>query len=80
MSDSSDSAKLAALAAEINSLHRENNRRDSDIESIASDVKHLLELANKSKGGLWVGMTIISVFSGVAGSVITWVASHVSIK
>ena len=35
-------------------------------------VHQLLELANKSKGGFWMGMTIAS---GVGG-VISWIASH----
>lgn len=44
--------------------------RVSDMES---DIKKLLELANKSKGGFWVGMTIASFIGGV----ITFIADHV---
>lgn len=42
------------------------------VESMDGDIKQLLELANKSKGGFWMGMTIAA---GV-GSVVSWVVSH----
>lgn len=44
------------------------------VESMDSDIKQLLELANKSKGGFWMGMTIAS---GVGG-LIAWIASHLT--
>ena len=46
------------LEAEVQALQRELN-------SIQADVKCLLELANKSKGGFWMGMTIASIVGGV---------------
>lgn len=45
---------------------------DKKIDKMESQVAELLELANKSKGGFWMGMTIAS---GV-GAVISWVAAH----
>lgn len=44
------------------------------VESMDQDIKQLLELANKSKGGFWMGMTIAS---GVGG-LIAWIASHLT--
>jgi hypothetical protein len=35
-------------------------------------LEELLALANKSKGGFWMGMTIASI----AGGFISWMASH----
>lgn len=46
----------------------------SKVESMDQDIKQLLELANKSKGGFWMGMTIAS---GVGG-LIAWIASHLT--
>ena len=34
-------------------------------------LEQLLELANRSKGGLWFGMTIASAVSGIVGFVIS---------
>ena len=46
------------LEAEVQALKAE-------IDDIKSDVKELLALANKSKGGFWMGMTIASIVGGV---------------
>lgn len=45
---------------------------DKKIDKMESQIAELLELANKSKGGFWMGMTIASMVGGF----ITWVASH----
>jgi len=37
-----------------------------------AQIDQLLELANKGKGGFWMGMTIASF----AGAVVSWVAGH----
>ena len=37
----------------------------NEVHSLSKDVKCLLELANKSKGGFWMGMTIASGVGGV---------------
>jgi hypothetical protein len=34
------------------------------VDSMDRDIKELLELANKSKGGFWMGMTIASIIGG----------------
>lgn len=45
---------------------------DKKIDKMESQIQELLELANRSKGGFWMGMTIASMVGGA----ITWVASH----
>jgi hypothetical protein len=43
------------------------------VESMDSDIKELLALANKSKGGFWMGMAMASTVSGfVAWFVTIW--------
>jgi len=44
----------------------------SEVHALREDVKLLLEMANKSKGGLWAGMTIASMLGGA----VSWVATH----
>lgn len=46
------------LEAEVKALKEE-------LDGIKNDVKELLALANKSKGGFWMGMTIASIVGGV---------------
>jgi predicted PurR-regulated permease PerM len=45
---------------------------DKKIDKMETQVEQLLELANKSKGGFWMGMTIASAVGGIAG----WIISH----
>ena len=58
------------LEAEVQALQRELN-------TIQADVKCLLELANKSKGGFWFGMTFVSGISMIIGFVLSfWRGGH----
>ena len=45
---------------------------DKKIDKMESQIQELLELANKGKGGLWFGMTIVSFLSGITGFAIAW--------
>ncbi len=38
-----------------------------DLEEMNKKIDHLLELANRSRGGFWVGMSMISMLSSAAG-------------
>jgi DNA anti-recombination protein RmuC len=53
-----DARDFGRLEAQVESLQIE-------MQSLSADVKSLLELANKSKGGFWMGMTIASIAGGV---------------
>jgi hypothetical protein len=43
---------------------------------MSRDIKSLLELANQSKGGFWMGMTIASI----AGGFLTWMLTHWAVR
>ena len=53
-----DPREFGKLEAQVESLQTE-------VHALRDDVKKLLELANKSKGGFWVGMSIASAIGGV---------------
>ena len=61
-----DARDFGKLEAQVEALQAE-------VHSSSKDVKALLELANKGKGGFWMGMTIASFMGGV----ITFVADRV---
>lgn len=46
---------------------------DKKMDKMERQLEELVALANKSKGGFWMGMTIASM----AGGLITWVAGHI---
>jgi hypothetical protein len=61
-----DPIKFGQLVAQVETLQ-------AQMSEMRVDMKQMLELANKSKGGFWMGMTIAA---GV-GSVMTWIGSHI---
>ena len=60
-----DARDFGRLEAQVDSLQLQ-------VTQLSNDVKALLELANKGKGGFWMGMTIASFMGGV----ITFVADR----
>ena len=60
-----DARDFGRIEAQVEALQTE-------VHQLAKDVKELLELANKSKGGFWMGMTIASM----AGGFITFIAGR----
>ena len=60
-----DLYKYGKLVAQVESMEKK-------IDKLESNMEELLELANKSKGGFWMGMTIASIVGGV----ITFITSH----
>ena len=64
--ESIDPVQYGRLIAQVENL-------TTKVESMDSDIKELLALANKSKGGFWMGMAMASALSGfVAWFVATW--------
>lgn len=64
-----DPREFGRVEAEVRSLQ-------TQVADLQSDVKQLLELANRSRGGLWVGMSI----AGALGGVITYVAERLLLR
>jgi len=60
-------------AREFGKLEAQVEALQKEMHSLSSDVKALLELANKGKGGFWMGMTIASFMGGI----VTFVADRV---
>jgi len=53
-----DARDFGRIEAQVEALQAE-------VHQLSNDVRALLELANKSKGGFWMGMVIASALSGV---------------
>lgn len=60
-----DPREFGRLEGEVKSL-------SAQVEALQADVKTLLELANRSRGGLWAGMSIASAL-GAGGM---WLIEH----
>lgn len=60
------------MRAELRALRRDHDAQGKTIERMAGQIDTLLGLAERSKGGLWVGMTLASI----GGGVLTWIAER----
>ena len=60
MTDNIDPVQYGMIIAKVNLMEQK-------IDTLEKDIKELLELANKSKGGFWMGMIIASGVSGFVG-------------
>lgn len=64
-----DDRAFGKIEAQVEALEKQ-------VDNLTSKVDALLELANKSKGGFWMGMTIASILGAVAA----WIIEHFLIK
>ena len=60
MSSEIDLFKYGQLVAQVEAMEKK-------IDKLERGMEELLELANKSKGGLWTGMMIASSIGGFIG-------------
>lgn len=67
-----DPVRYGVLWQKVEDYERRFNAMDKKLDRMELQIEELLALANKSRGGFWMGMTIAS---GVGG-IISWVASH----
>lgn len=60
-----DPIEFGALRAEVRSLRKE-------FDEMSADIKQLLAMVERSKGALWVGLSLASL----GGAVVSWVAGR----
>ena len=60
-----DPVKYGAMYQKVQDLDRKMDKMERQIEL-------LLEMANKSRGGMWMGMAVISFIGGIAGFLTHW--------
>lgn len=67
-----DPVRYGVLWQKVEDYERRFITMDNKLDKLENQIAELLELANKSKGGFWMGMTIASGVGGVLG----WIISH----
>jgi hypothetical protein len=70
--DGIDPVKYGAMWQRVNDYERRFEAMDKKLDKMEGQIEELLALANKGRGGFWVGMTIASS----VGAAVAWVASH----
>jgi hypothetical protein len=46
------------------------------IDKMETSIDKLVEMANQSKGGFWMGMVAVSAFGSILGYVGNWIGKH----
>lgn len=64
-----DPREFGRLEAEVQSLQEE-------VKAMRQDIRELIELANRSKGGFWGGMAVASS----AGAAVAWFVDKVLLR
>ena len=67
-----DPVKYGAMWQRVNDYERRFEVIDKKLDKMERQIEELLALANKGKGGFWMGMTIASS----VGAAVAWIAGH----
>jgi hypothetical protein len=67
-----DLVKYGALWQKVQDYERRFEVVDKKLDKMEHQLEELLALANKGRGGFWMGMTIASS----VGAAVAWVAGH----
>lgn len=68
MSNEIDLFKYGQLVAQVEAMEKK-------IDKLENGMEQLLELANKGRGGFWMGMAAISAFSTFIGFISHYISS-----
>ena len=67
-----DPIKYGAMWQRVNDYERRFEVIDRKLDKMEAQLDDLIAMANKGKGGFWVGMTIASS----VGAAVAWVVGH----
>ena len=62
-----DPVKYGVLWQKVQDYERRFDQVDKKMDKMEFQLEQLVALANKSKGGFWMGMTIASSIGAIAG-------------
>jgi hypothetical protein len=67
MSFELDPVKYGVLWNTVENNEKQLEQMSQKIDKMESKLEELVALANKSRGGFWMGMAIVSAISGIIG-------------
>ena len=62
-----DPVKYGVLWQKVQDYERRFDQMDKKMDRMEGQMEQLLDMANRSKGALWLGIGIWSVFTGIFG-------------
>jgi hypothetical protein len=67
-----DPVKYGVLWQKVEDYERKFDSMERKIDNMDADLKKLVGMAERSRGGFWAGMTIVAGLSTVFGWAIHW--------
>lgn len=67
-----DPVRYGVLWQKVQDYERRFDQMDAKIDKLEGQIEKLVALANQGKGGLWVGMAIVSGASSIVGWIAHW--------
>jgi ribonuclease HIII len=70
--NSIDLVKYGVLWERVENYEKKFDSMERKIDNMDADIKKLVGMAERGRGGFWVGMTIVAALSTVFGWAIHW--------
>ena len=67
-----DPVRYGVLWQKVQDYERRFDQMDKKMDKMEHQLERLVALANQGRGGLWVGMSIVSAASAAAGYVMSF--------
>jgi hypothetical protein len=68
-----DPVKYGVLWQKVQDYERRFDEMSAKIDKLETNIDKLVEMANQSKGGFWMGMVAVSAIGSVLGYVANWI-------
>jgi hypothetical protein len=67
-----DPVKYGVLWQKVQDYERRFDEMSAKIDKLETNIDKLVEMANQSKGGFWMGMIAVSAFGSIIGYISHW--------
>lgn len=71
-----DPVKYGVLWQKVQDYERRFDEMSAKIDKLETNIDKLVEMANKSKGGFWMGMVAVSAIGSVLGYISHWIGKN----
>jgi hypothetical protein len=69
-----DPVKYGVLWQKVQDYERRFDAMEAKMDKLETSMDSLIALANQSRGGFWVGMTVVSIISSLSGYFTHWLS------
>ena len=71
-----DPVRYGVLWQKVQDYERRFDEMSAKIDKMETSIDRLVEMANKGKGGFWMGMVVVSALGSILGYVGNWIGKH----